>query len=111
MNKLELGREKPRRLTGELSGSDSDAVYSSMHFSPVYNPHDFDDINIQFDCIDTETHDFSVAQIFCFTVCDELFHNKSRLGTPSARYIVYRDSSRREFKQGLNSYGTFVTAV
>ena len=38
-------------------------MYSSMHFSPVCDPHDFDYINIQFDCIDIETHDFNVAQI------------------------------------------------
>ena len=43
-------------------------MYSSMHFSRVCNPHDFDYINIQFDCIDIEKHDFNVAQISCFMV-------------------------------------------
>ena len=44
-------------------------MYSSMHFSPVCDPHDFDYINIQFDCIDIVTHDFNVAQISCLKMC------------------------------------------
>ena len=56
MNKLELGR----------------VVACIMHFSPVCNPHDFDYINIQFDCIDIETDDFNVTQTSCFTVIN--FH-------------------------------------
>ena len=43
-----------------------------MHFPRVCNPHDFDYINIQFDCIGIETHDFNVAQTSCFTVVN--FH-------------------------------------
>ena len=43
-------------------------MHSSVHFFPVCNPHDFDNINIQFDCIDTEPHDFNAAQISCFAV-------------------------------------------
>ena len=48
------------------------AVYNitqySVHFFPVGNMHDFDDVSIQFDSIDIELHDFNAAQISYFTV-------------------------------------------